>query len=247
MAKVGRKSTKTFFISEIAYLSQVQNWGRKRIYLYFVEKSLTDPAYADYPSEATVRKYVAVTKRPTYGVKDLMKEFHYPNDVGQGAAKVPWELARYAMDCLGFYFENYGIRPSIGLAKRYAEVAVLYPPSSTTLNAINIAVIAEKFWSGDLAAAWGKERPSTEWDEFRLAVRAFDSKGEERFKKGLDKMGRGSDGQYKVMPWVGYADPEFLSGIPVFRYTYEKHLEESRQLEQTKKEIEESQNKGGSK
>lgn len=186
MAKVGRKSIRTFFKIEIARLALTKKWGRKRIYLHLVEKALTDPAYADYPSEDTVKKYIRTAKSPEFKARDLMKEFHYPNDAGQGDAKIPWGLARYAMDCLGFYFENYGTRPSIGLAKRYAEVATLCPPldsimkvreepptlsieerqgkkycilneSTTGVTAKDIVIMAEKFWYSDLVAAWDGE------------------------------------------------------------------------------------------
>ncbi len=239
-----RTRIKNLFINEIAYFHLQKGWGRRRIFEHFEDQAVDDDEYWGYPAEETIKKYIRYVKSPEYKYRNQMQDFDYLNHMGNGDDQVPWALARYAMDCLGFYIKNYRTRPSVGLTKRYAQVAILFPVSSnmgtSELNARNIAIMAEKFWYADLEAAHTGERPSTELDEFKLALNAFNDRGQQTLYEVAADMGI----EEWQMPFSGFA---FLTGMPVFRDTYDMYLERKKKTKEMKKEIEESQNKGGRK
>lgn len=215
--KPGRKKIGDFFINEISLLHFQRGLGAKQIHQYFVDSFDTDWRYGGHPSYETIKKYVRLVNKPENVYRNQMKDFEYPRDLGSGKDEVPWELGTYAMDCLGFYLEHYDVRPCVGLAKRYAQIAVLFAKDTDPpMDNRTIAILAEKFWYADVAEVWGDERPSTAFDEIKLALRAFTAKDQHKLHGVMEKMG--------VEEWhIPHRNFVFLSGMPIFKKTWEDY------------------------
>ena len=213
----GRKQVDPFFINEIAFLHFQRGWGAKRIHQYFLDSFDTDWRYEGHPQYETVKKYVRLANKPENIYRNQMKDFEYPRDLGPGEDEIPWDLAIYAMDCLGFYLEHYNVRPCVGLAKRYAQIAVLFAKDTDPpMDNRTIATLAEKFWYADIAGAWGKDRPSTTFDEIKLALRAFTGKDQNKLSRVVQNMGVGE--------WhIPFRNFVFLSGMPIFKKAWEDY------------------------
>tara|TARA_Y100000590_G_scaffold82669_1_gene92134 strand:+ start:1031 stop:1819 length:789 start_codon:yes stop_codon:yes gene_type:complete len=240
-----RKGLDRIFLEEIQdlMLNHGMAHNPKDIY-YALQKKYGKPGqshrFCKYPGESTIRKYMKDFRGGRFALYDQRKEFEYPTDMGSGENKVPWELARQALDCLGFYVEHYGKRPSIGLVKRYAQTAIAYPiigfeePTPETPLVITasyqIAIIAEKLWYTDLIKATpDREPPSTTYEEIYLAVR--------KEPKEIDKIVKKLGGAKRWgVPWKDFG---FFVFMPIyqkaFKDGYDQQLKALRGDEQTKK------------
>jgi hypothetical protein len=166
--------------------------------------------YADPISMRVIEKYMAKAHRGELSLTEQRREFVYPVHMGSGEDQVPWELARYALDCVHFYTTNHNIRPSIGLTRRYAQTgSVTQEP--IPMSDEQRAVQAEQLWYADLVGSTpSRERPSTEYVELYLASRAWASSDSSHLaiQRGVTQL---------VMP---EADFGFLRYMPVFGKTY---------------------------
>ena len=102
-------------------------------------------------------------------VSDLL-EFEWPRDIGSERGQVPPERERYALDCVGYYVTEWDTKPMLGLVQRFAQVAFASPGWDNTER----APMAERLWYADLVEKVpNQERPSTKWEEFYLATKAW--------------------------------------------------------------------------
>ena len=160
---------------EISDLMINKGWENspQQILEYFKAEAVDDPRYAGYPALRTIAKYMSRIRQGSVALTRQRKDFEYPIHMGSGKSQVPWELSRYALDCLNFYAVNHGIRPSIGLIKRFASVAAA-SQEPIPLPDQQKSVYAEMFWYADLIGATSsRKRPSTVIEELNLATRAW--------------------------------------------------------------------------
>ena len=177
-----RKPIPAHYLHEIAHVMLNRGMANapRLIFKHFreLEKS-DDPLIAEQFAEPitirTIEKYMEKARKGELSLLKQRGEFSYPVHMGAGEDQVPWELAQYALDCVYYYIKNYRMRPSIGLTRRYAQLAnVTQEP--TPMEIQPRAVYAEKFWYADLVGATPKrERPSTEFDELYIASKAWAS------------------------------------------------------------------------
>ena len=166
-----RRAIDPFYINKIAELmAYAQMAGSpSKIHSYFRD----EPQYTKYPALRTIKKYMAVIREGKLALMGQRKDFVYPVHMGPAEDQVPWELARYALDCLCLYLKECRIRPSIGLTRTFAQIANVFQPSNTRMtygHAENIAIMAEKFWVVDLiGASPSRERPPTSYEEFIIS------------------------------------------------------------------------------
>ena len=186
---------------------------------YFRERAFsTDPnthnAYVDHPSQRTIEKYMAKAQKGQLLLIEQRREFVYPLHMGSGEDRVPWGLARFALDCLHLYTTNHNVRPSIGLTKRFAQIAnVSQQPEP--MDDRKRAIMAEKFWYADLIASTpSRQRPSTEYEELSLAAKSWTSHDVNLVPDLAEQMG--------AEPWeMPEADFGFLKHMPEFSEEWE--------------------------
>jgi len=146
----------------------------KRLKVEFEEEPSEEIKYV--PTLRTLEKYMGLIRQGKMALIGQRVWFQWPRDVGQGEDQVPWASARDALDCLGFYLLKHKKRPMIGLVKRFAAVALV---TSGTRGVVRMKtrqriLIAEQLWYADLVEDLpGRERPSTTYEEFRLATKSW--------------------------------------------------------------------------
>ena len=84
--------------------------------------------------------------REKYPIPRLRNQFHWPQDIGVGNDKVPFQFSQYTTRCMEYYLTEFEEWPRIGLVKRFAEVAAAQPRWDNR----QIAVFAELIWYADL-------------------------------------------------------------------------------------------------
>lgn len=204
-----------FYEYEISHLMINKGLGNhpKKIFEFFIQKAESDFRYIDYPASRTIGKYMERIRQGSVALIKERKEFEYPLHMGSGDDKVPWELTRYALDCLNFYTVNHGFRPCIGLTKRFASVTAA-SQEPTPMSEQQRAVYAEVFWYADLIGATAsRKRPSTIREELNLATRAWTSSNPQFVSNLAAQFG-------KTEAWVmPRGDQGFLKYMPEFAKT----------------------------
>ncbi len=205
---------------EISLLMINKGWENspQKIHEYFVHKSKVDPGgYVNYPAPRTIAKYMRLIRLGDVALKEQRRDFEYPLHMGSGQDQVPWELARFALDCLGFYAMKHGIRPSVGLARRFALVSVASQGPSP-LSDEQRAMIAERLWLADLIGdTESGNRPSTSYEEFRLAIKGWTLPGNDLLPDLAEKMGA----KQWQMPSAYF---RFIRHMPEHKTTLEQYL-----------------------
>jgi hypothetical protein len=131
--------------------------------------------YENHPKLGTIKQKIGKNGLAggKYSQLPLRKTFQFPRDMGPADNQVPWELAKHAMECTGLYLTEFNIFPSIGLARRYAQVAAV-TQTTVGLSPEQIALRAEKLWFADLKEDTPEsERPLSVYEQVELATKAW--------------------------------------------------------------------------